>query len=278
MPVGIVHGIPELDIQQVLHKTVEVYGLRPGGLSRHKAGHGLVRIAAPLSPGREFGGAKFVPKRTENGIGAQPGLVLIHEGLVRGRCRHRLPPGALEELAEQRQLGRIHLFIIFCRKGFQLLLLGLVGSVFAHAGIGQMEELRMQGEGAHGVVRIGVLPAARHGGVVHREQLDHALASLHGPVHQLLEVVEFSHAKAVLRAEGEHRNGHAGSPPGFRGEAGLDIGQHYLGILRGNFREEMVGTFLPQADGLGLGIYDDEFVFDGFVDVHGEEPPGGQVV
>ena len=141
-----------------------------------------------------------------------------------------------------------------------------------------MDKLRMQGKGAYGIVGVGILPAARHGGVVHRQQLDNALAGLHGPVHQFLEVVEFSHAEAVLRAEGEHRNGHAGSPPGFRGEAGLDIGQHYLGILGRDLREEMVGAFFPQADGLGLGIYDNKLVFDGFVDVHGNEPPGGNVV
>ena len=141
-----------------------------------------------------------------------------------------------------------------------------------------MHKLRMQRKGAHRVVRIGIPPAARHGGVVDGKQLDYALARLHGPVHQLFKVVEFSHAKTVFRTEGEHGNGHAGAPPGLPGEGGLDIGHHHLRFLRRHLGKEMVGAFFPAADLLGLGIYDDEFVLDGLVNVHGNEPPGSNVV
>ena len=141
-----------------------------------------------------------------------------------------------------------------------------------------MDELRMQGEGTHRIVGVRVLPGMGHGGVVDGQQLDHVLTGLHRPVHQAFDIVEFSHAKAFFRLEGEHRNGHAGASPGFRGELGLKVGNHHLRVLGRNLSKEMVGSFFPAADGLGLGIDNHKFVLDGFLDFHGDEPPGENVV
>ena len=154
----------------------------------------------------------------------------------------------------------------------------LIGGILTHTRGRQVNKLRMQRKGAHGIVRIRVLPAARHRGVVDGQQLDHVLAGLHGPVHQFFKVVELSYAETVLGAEGEHGDGHAGTSPGLGGETGLDIGQHYLRILRGHLGEEMIRAVLPVADLLGLCIYDYEFILYGLCDFHSGKPPGGDMV
>ena len=116
------------------------------------------------------------------------------------------------------------------------------------------------------------------GGIVDRQQLDDALAGFDGPVHQEFDVVELPHAEALFRTEGEYRHRHAGAAPRFRGEPGVQVCDNNLRILRRNLGEEMVGAFLPVLDGEGVRIYDDEFVFDGFPDIHGDEPPGEKIV
>ena len=136
----------------------------------------------------------------------------------------------------------------------------------------------MQCKGAHGIVRVGIYPGIGFAGIVDGQQLDHVLTGFHGPIYQLFNIVELSHAKAVFRTEGEHGNGNAGTAPGLRREAGLDVCQHYLRILGGHFCKEMVGALFPGTDLFGFGIYDDKLVLDGLTDIHGGEPPGSQFV
>ena len=136
----------------------------------------------------------------------------------------------------------------------------------------------MQGKGAHGIVGIGILPAVPHGGVVDREQLDYALAGFYGPVHQVLDVVELPYAKAVLTAQREHRDGHAGSAPGIGVEMGIPVRYHHQGILGRYLCEKMVGAFFPVKDFLALGIYNNQLVFNGFLHIQGNGPPGEKVV
>ena len=136
-----------------------------------------------------------------------------------------------------------------------------------------MYKLRMKGEGTHRIVGIGVLPGVRHGGVVNGQELYYVLSGFDGPVHQVLDIVEFPYAEAFFAAQREHRNGHAGSAPGLCREAGLQIGDDELGVFGRNLCEEVVGPFFPQADFPGLGVHDYEFVFHGFRDVQGDEPP-----
>ncbi len=132
----------------------------------------------------------------------------------------------------------------------------------------------MQGKGAHRVVRIGVLPGIRHGGVVDGQNLHNALTGFYRPVHQVLDVIEFAHTKAFLRAEGEDGDSHAGAAPGAGGELRQDIGYYQLRILRGNLREEMVGAFFPQFDFQGFAVHDDKLVLHRLGDIQGNHPPG----
>ena len=269
--VGIVHGFPQLLVQQELHVAVEAY------LGRMFFGKGrgfLGGVGGHLAPFLEFRTAMLVPQHAEHGVREEPVPVGIGKGLVFVGGHYLLTLGAGVQLAQHLQLGAVHGLVIDGREGLQFGLFGLVGGILAHTGGGQMDELRMQGEGAHRVVRVGVLPGMGHGGVVDGQQLNHVLVGLHRPVHQALDVVEFTHAEALFRPEGEHGNGHAGASPGLRGELGLQVGNNKLGILGRHFPEEMVGAFLPQLDSLGLAVHNHKFVFHGLCDVHGNEPPG----
>ena len=226
MQVGVGNGLTELFVQQVLQEAVEIYGGGPLRIPRHKTGYGFGGKLAPGAPGREVRGAGFVPQDAENGVGAQPVFVGIHKGLVLGRLGNGLPFGALVEFAQEGEFGLVHGFVVNGREGFQSSLLGLVGSIGPHSGPRQVDEHGVQREGAHGVVGVRILPGMEHGGVVDGEELDYVLVRLYRPVHQFFKVVEFSYAKAVFRTQGEHRNGHAGTPPGLRGEFGLKVGDN----------------------------------------------------
>ena len=273
--VGIVHGLPELTVQQELEVAVEAHFL---GVFVGKGLYLFGAIGGKLLPGLEVRSAVDVPEDAEHGVREEPFRVGIGKGFVgvRGQCGFAL--SSVIELAEQFQLGTVYGFIVNGGQGLQLLFFGLVGGILAHAGGRQVDKLRVQGKGAHRVVRVGVLPGMGHGGVVDGEQLNHVLPGLHGPVHQVFNIVEFAHAKAVLAAEAEHGNGHAGAPPRLCGELGLQVGDDNLGALGRHFRKEVIGAFFPQADFLGFGVHNHKLVLHGLVHIQGDEPPREGVV
>ena len=269
MQVGISHRFLELFVQQVLQEAVEIHLGRV--LLREFQGFPPV-VTAPFPPGGEIGRSMAVPEHAEHGIREQPLLVGVHERLVLGGGAGLLSLGALEELPQETQFRLRDRLVIHGRKGFQFLFPGLVGRILADAGIRQVDVHRMQRKGAHGIVRIGILPGMGHRGVVDRKELDDALPGRHGPVHQLLDIMELTHAEAVLRTEREHRDGHAGSPPGTGEELRVDVGHHHMAAGRGNFTEEMVRTLFPDKGTAGFRVHDDELVFEGVLHIQVQLP------
>ena len=189
-----------------------------------------------------------------------------------GRGLHRfLAPGCID-FPQQGGLGLVHLLIIHLRKGLQFRLQGLVFRIPPDTGRGQVQELRMQGERTDGVIGIGILPGMGHRGVVDRKELDYALTSLHGPVDQLLDVVELAHAETVLRAEGEDGDGDTGAAPRAGPEPGDVVGDFQAAAGGGQFREEVVRAFFPQDRLLGGRVHDDELVLEGCLHLQGDTP------
>ena len=111
-----------------------------------------------------------------------------------------------------------------------------------------------------------------HRGVVDRKELDDALPGRHGPVHQFLYIVELTYAETVFRAEREHRDGHAGTPPGAGKKLRVDVGHHHVAASCGNFTEEMVRALFPDKGTAGFRVHDDELVFEGLLHVQGDAP------
>ena len=241
----------------VLHEAVE--GDR-AAVAAAVGLHARLVVAGVVSPAREVGRAVFIAQRAEGCIGDQPVGVVGRKALVALAAR-RASAVALEGLAEQLPLGVVHPFVIHLRKGVQLVAQLAVLLVLLDAGLGQPQELRMQGEGRVGVVGVGVLPRAGHRGVVDRQQLDHPLPRGRGPVDEQLQVRKLTDAEALARAEREDRHGRSGAPPAPLGEAGDDGRLDEVLLLGGRAVPDAVGPLLPE-DGFERGaVGDQQLVF-----------------
>ena len=263
---GIGHRVFELDVEVELDEAVEVdFFLMGSGI----VGHFLGAVFGHLAPLAEVRRAGLIPQAAEDRIRQQPAFVGLIEGLVFLRFKHlRLGEG----FAEQAEFLAVNPLIINLRKGIQLVPQGLVGLVLADAGIRQVDELRVQGEGRVSIVRIGILPGAGHGGIIDRQELDHVLARCDGPVHQQADVVEFADAETLLAAQGEDRDGRAGSPPGKGREDGNDIAYQQMATFGRYFIEEAVRAGFPADRSQGLAVHQGEFIIKRLVHLQGQGP------
>ena len=178
-PVGtcITHLFAQLLIQMVLHPDV-VFGLQT------------------VAPGAECR------------IFVQP------EGVFGGKLpagRSGQVPGTTGQvgLADPGHLGLGYARPVNLRQGVQGRLLGGESGRRADPQVLQAQVQGVQRKGRDGTVRVGILPSAATGGVVHRQQLDDALAGSHRPIDQRPQVAEIAHPEIVGGAQRE--NGYGGT-------------------------------------------------------------------
>ena len=236
-------------------------------------------IDGPLAPFREVGRAELVAQGAENGVGEEPVPVVLDEGLV-FRAFHDLAAcRAFVYAFEQAGLLGVDADIVDLRQGVELRLEFLVGGRLAHAGGGKVEELRMQGKGAVGIVGVRVHPVPGHRGIVDREQLEDALARAGRPVGHLLEVVELSDAEVLFAAQREDGDGGAGAPVSGPVEGRVGMGPQEAGA-RGRVDPAVVELRLAPAGLPAVGrplLADDHVVPDYLVAVFLQQGLGAGV-
>ena len=99
-----------------------------------------------------------------------------------------------------------------------------------------------------------------------------ALSGLCSPVNEQFEILELPYSETVLAPEGEHRNRSSGTAPRSPAEHRIQVTDHYAGVLRRNFGEEMVRAGFPTDREPGLGIEDDELILERFLDIEENRP------
>ena len=265
--VGIGHGLLELDVELVLDEVPET-DLSPVILlvRRRLAG----RIDCIASPFREIGSPLFVTEAAIDRIREQP--LVGRDELLAGGALKDLLSGDLIDFAEIFDLLDVDLFVVYLGESVEGVLELPVGLVDADAGIRQVDELRVEREGRHGVVGIRIGPGEGHRRVVDGEELDDALTGQGGPVGEFFDVVELAYAEAVLGPEGEDRHCSARSPPWLRPEDGGEIAYDMGLALWRDFEEIVVVRGFPEDRGAGLFVNDDEFELEGLLHVEGYRP------
>ena len=177
-------------------------------------------------------------------------LVGVEESLVPFTFQH-LEADCPEGFLQQAGLLVLYPLIVNLRQGVKLFLQGLIFLVDLHSGFRQGDELRMEGEGGIGIIRIGVRPGTCHRRVIDGKHLDYALPCHGSPVGKFLQVLELAHSETVLALEREHRNRNTGTPPWLPVKFGIPVANHEKRTLSRNFSKEVVGAGFPQ-DGIPL--------------------------
>ena len=146
--------------------------------------------------------------------GAECRILIQPEGVFGGKlpagCAGKIPLTACQEgLSDPGHLGLGYARPVNFRQGVQLLLLGPESGRRADAQVLQAQVQGVQRKGRNGAVRVGILPFAAAGGIVHRQQLDDALAGSHRPIDQRPQIAKIADAEIVGGAQRE--NGHGGT-------------------------------------------------------------------
>ena len=194
---GIVNCLLQLDVQMILDEVVECdVGVTIEAVDELGA-------VGDVFPTVKVGCAEHVAEVAERRIGTQPVIVFIKECL---ECRRSKCLGTLLGIDEAQivPLGLCDALVVNLRQSVQLLLQGvellhlLLVAQFAH-GI-EIDVGRMQGKGGVGIVRVGVCPCTRHGGVVDGQELNDAHAGALCPIDHDGDVSELADAEALLAA------------------------------------------------------------------------------
>ncbi len=123
-----------------------------------------------------------------------------------------------------------------------------------------MGVLRMEGEDTDTGIRVAIGPGMGNGGVVDRQDLEHALFGGCYPVDHFLQVTEVAHAKAFSASEGEHGNQCSGAFHVIDGEESLwQLIHHDIAFVQQGQTDAAVTPFLPNWGHIILFIEDDEF-------------------
>ena len=146
--------------------------------------------------------------------GAECRILIQPEGVFGGKLpagrSGQVPLTACQEgLSDPGHLGFGHTRPVNLREGVQGRLLGGESGCLADAQVLQAQVQRVQRKGRDGTVRVGILPFAAAGGVVHRQQLDDALAGCHRPIDQRPQIAKIADAEIVGGAQRE--NGYCGT-------------------------------------------------------------------
>ena len=150
------------------------------------------------------------------GIRLQPKLILLKPRLefFAVEC---LLPFLGEDFLHIRRLHPPHSLVIAVTQGIQFPALALES---CHLGLTsqctecfQIEIVRMQGKGRNDIIRIGVMPTAVGGGIIHWQRLDYLHPRCHSPIHEPPEVTEVAHATGVLTTQTEYRHHYACRSP-----------------------------------------------------------------
>ena len=149
-------------------------------------------------------------------------LIGSQEGLELGRSQRLLTILCINSL-QVVVLGIIDTLVVDLGQriqlGTQLLELSRLLLILELADCLQMQILRMECEGRIGIVGVGILPRAGHRRIIDRQNLNDRLPRSSGPIHHLLQIIELTHTKALLRTQREDRNRYTGTTP--RGQVKL---------------------------------------------------------
>ena len=257
----------ELLVQLILYIIEESHLLL---MLFHKNFHIPCVILAILGPFSKVCCLELIAQIGEHGVGNQPVLVVVEEGLEILLLHHFLPLLLIRH-SQVFHLQGNHLLIVNLLQGIQFLLLH---QELLHRQLvlqpGQSIDVaieRMESIDADGVVRVGILPLARHHCVVDGQNLDGVHLRLHHPLDERLQVAKVTHTITLGRAEREHRNHHACHLPAVAVQVRpvIRLHPHLFGRQTGATQSAVLPLF-PTQD-MVLVVHHHIFIFS-FVKQH----------
>ena len=206
------------------------------------------------------------------GIGLEPEFVGSNERLALLRGQHTLTLLG-KELAQIFVLDASHSLVVAIGQGIELLAATLIlhHALTRAQGAGSLEVdiMGMEGKGTDNIIRIGVVPAAIGGGIVDGKGLDERHARLDRPVDHAAQIAKVADSIAVLAAQREHGNDHAGSAPRLLAETQMTAVQHqHLPVDTLDGYGAIVALF-PCQQFMALGVDHHKLIF------YGHHPPLG---